>query len=143
MGNFLGIKNIFPKVFIGITALFLVDILLLVVIGKETDGVVVEYYDNNGGGFQYPSIKYPIVGFTANGKTHTFHGNWDSVFSQGDTVKVVYRPWWPYRASIKSFWQITRKPLMQLALAYLVWYMVYSSFYPTVNRKRGGRGTGL
>lgn len=128
-------KNIFIKVAIAIVALFLVDTLLLLILGRTTEGTVIEYINDHAGGARYPSVKYPVVEFQIRDKTHKFNGNHDADYYVGDTVQVIYRPWWPRRSRIDTFWGITKRPLIQGIIALVVWYMIYSSFKPAIRGK--------
>lgn len=111
-----------------IVALFALDILILVFLGKTTEGVVIRYEINLTGGARYPSSKYPVIQYDIHNKPHQFNGNLNADYYVGDTVQIIYRPWWPRKARINTFWGIARRPLIQCIISLIVWYMVYSSF---------------
>ena len=106
------------------------------VIGKTTEGKVIQYVISDAGGSKYPSIKYPVVQFQVKNKVYKFNGNWDADYNTGDTVKVIYRPWWPNKAKIYTFWGIAKRPLIQFTVVFFLWIMIYTSFKPTIKNKR-------
>ena len=134
MGNFFLKKHIFLKVAMAIVALFLVDNLLLLVFGRVTEGKVIQYHQDHAGGTRYPSVKYPVVEFQIKDRVHKFNGNLNADYYVGDTVEVIYRPWWPRRSRINTFRGIAKRPLTQGIIAIIVWYMIFSSFKPETRR---------
>ena len=128
MNNFFSKKRIFIKFMLVIVALFAFDILILVVFGKTSAGVVIRYEIHHAGGASYPSSEYPVIQYDINGHPHQFNGNMNADYYVGDTVQIVYRPWWPRKARINTFWGIARRPMIQCIISLIVWYMVYSSF---------------
>ena len=134
MQSFFEIKNIFIKVFLILIIVFISDNLILIFLGKTIDGKVIRYVDNSAGGVGYPSIRYPEIKFQVNDTEYRFNGNWDTDYKAGDIVPVIYRPWWPKKARINTFWGISKRPLIQCIVVLVLWSLIYSSFKPKVKR---------
>ena len=134
MDSFFEKKNTFLKVLSIIILLFIADNLILIFLGKTTDGKVIKYVDNRSGGVGYPSIRYPVIQFQVKETLYKFNGNWDANYHSGDIVPVIYRPWWPKKARINTFWGISKKPFLQCIGVLVLWSLIYSSFKP--NKKR-------
>ena len=134
MYSFFKKKNIFIKVLVIIILMFISDNLILLFLGDTTNGTVIKYIDNEAGGVGYPSIKYPQIEFQVEEKHYTFNGYWDADYHSGDIVPVIYRPWWPKKARINSFWGIAKRPFIQCIIVLVLWSLLYSSFRPTVKR---------
>jgi hypothetical protein len=135
MYTFFEKKNIFIKVLLIITLVFISDNLILIFLGDTADGKVIRYVDNPSGGVGYPSIRYPQVQFQVKEIDYKFNGNWDADYHAGDIVPVIYRPWWPKKARINTFWGIAKRPLIQCIVVLVLWSLIYSSFKPKVKRK--------
>jgi hypothetical protein len=135
MYSFFEKQNIFIKVSLIITLMFISDNLILIFLGNTTNGKVIKYVDNQSGGVGYPSIRYPQVQFQVRKIDYRFNGNWDADFHSGDIVPVIYRPWWPKKARIDTFWGIAKRPLIQCIVVLGLWSLIYSSFKPKVKRK--------
>jgi hypothetical protein len=136
MDSFFSKKRIFIKVLIIIAVVFITDILILLILGKKSEGEVIRYVDNSSGGFGYPSIRYPEIQFQVSGKTYKFNGNWDADYHSGDILPVIYRPWWPKKARVFTFWGIIKRPLIQFIVTLVLWSLIYSSFKPKSKPKR-------
>jgi hypothetical protein len=136
MDSFFSKKRIFIKVLIIIEVVFLADIIILLVLGKTAEGKVIRYVDNPSGGVGYPSIRYPVIQFQVNGKAYKFSGYWDADYHSGDIVPVIYRPWWPKKARIFTFWGIAKRPMIQFIVTLVLWSLIYSSFKPKSKTKR-------
>lgn len=132
MKGFLNRKNIFLRVALGIFILFAADVTLLLVSGNVTDGKVVRNEYHSGNAAKSPPVDFPVVSFSAGNKTYRFHGNWETDYRPGDSVRVIYKPWVPRQAKIYTFWGVGKRPLIQFLLCLTVWYLIYSSF-----RQRG------
>ncbi len=136
MVSFFQQKNIFLIVITAILVLYISDIALLIFFGKNTDGEVIGYVHNYASGPKYPSISYPVIQYQINEEDHQFNGNWEAPYRTGDSVRVIYRPFWPRKARIYTFWGVGKKPLIQFVAVSILWWMIYSSFKPKVKRKR-------
>lgn len=136
MNIFFQRKNIFIEVFIAILLMFLADNVLFLTIGNTTEGKVIRYVNNYAGGSKYPSIRYPVIQYRINDKDFKFNGNWDADYRIGDNVSVIYRPFWPRRAKIYTFWGIAKRPLIQLLIILIIWIMIFTSVKPTLKQKR-------
>lgn len=127
-------KHIFLKVSLVLLMLFILDIVVLISIGNKTEGRVIQYVYNRAGGSKYPSIQYPVIQYQINKTNHRFNGNWDTDYHRGDIVEVIYMPFWPRRAKINTFWGITKRPLIQFIVVFVIWAMIYSSFKPGIKQ---------
>lgn len=134
MFSFFAKKNIFIKVLSILILMFISDNLILIFIGKTTDGKVIKYVDNEAGGVGYPSIRYPKIQFQVKDNIYAFNGNWDADYHAGDIVPVIYRPWWPKKARINTFWGIAKRPFIQCIVVLVLWSLLYSSFRPKIKR---------
>ena len=134
MYPFFSKKNIFIKVLSVIILLFISDNLILIFLGNTTDGIVIKYINNQSGGVGYPTIRYPQIQFHVRETDYRFNGNWDAEYHSGDIVPVIYRPWWPKKARINTFWGIAKRPLIQCIIVLVLWSLLYSSFRPKVKR---------
>ena len=134
MYSFFEKRNIFLKVLSIIIIVFITDNLILIYLGKATDGKVIKYVDNQSGGVGYPSIRYPQIQFQVKETAYRFNGNWDANYHTGDLVPVIYRPWWPKKARVNTFWGIVKRPLIQCVGFLILWSLLYSSFRPKVKR---------
>jgi hypothetical protein len=140
MQSFFEKKNIFIKVFLILILVFISDNLILIFLGNTIDGKVIRYVDNTSGGVGYPSIRYPEIKFQVNDTEYRFNGNWDADYKLGDIVPVIYRPWWPKKARINTFWGIAKRPLIQCIVVLVLWSLIYSSFKPKVKRNTQFKG---
>jgi hypothetical protein len=140
MYSFFKKKNIFIKVLSILLLVFISDNLILFFFGKTIDGIVIKYVDNSTGGIGYPSIRYPEINFQVKDIEYTFNGNWDADYQTGDIVPVIYRPWWPKKARINTFWGIAKRPLIQCIVVLTIWSLLYSSFKPKVKRNTPFKG---
>ncbi len=138
MNSFFSSKHIFLKVCIALLILFVLDNVLLLSIGQKTQGKVIRYVYGNAGGSRYPSIKYPVIQHQTDEVNHRFNGNWNASYKRGDVVEVIYKPFWPPRARINTFWGITKRPLIQFIIIFVLWTMIYTSFRPGIKRKKTG-----
>lgn len=136
MFGFFGIKRIFAKVFILILSIYIVDMALYLTLGNITQGIVIIYRHLGTNVQGNSTIRYPVIRFEANNKTYKFNGNWEAPYSYGDTVKVVYWPWFPSKVKVFSFWGMAKKSVLQVVVCTLIWFMVYSSFKPSANKAK-------
>ena len=134
MYSFFEKKNIYFKVLSILILVFVSDNLILIFLGNTIDGKVIKYVDNSSGGVGYPSIRYPEIQFQVKETEYRFNGNWDADYHTGDIVPVIYRPWWPKKARIDTFWGIAKRPLIQWIVVLVLWSLIYSSFKPKVKR---------
>ena len=134
MYSFFEKKNIYIKVLSILILVFVSDNLILIFLGNIIDGKVIKYVDNSSGGVGYPSIRYPEIQFQVKETEYRFNGNWDADYHTGDIVPVIYRPWWPKKARIDTFWGIAKRPLIQCIVVLVLWSLIYSSFKPKVKR---------
>ena len=130
MYSFFEKRNIFIKVLSILILVFISDNLILIFLGNTIDGKVIKYVDNSSGGVGYPSIRYPEIQFHVKETEYRFNGNWDADYHTGDIVQVIYRPWWPKKARINTFWGIAKKPLIQCIVVLVLWILIFSSFKP-------------
>lgn len=114
--------------------LTIIDNLILLFFGVQTEGYVVQYVNNYAGGSRYPAIKYPVIQYKVKQKEYRFNGNWDAEYSLGETVPVIYRAIRHKRARVNTFWGITKKPLIQFIIVFIIWSMIYSSFKPNQHK---------
>ena len=127
MIDFFQRKQIFIKVTACILALFIADNLILVIFGKTVDGKVTKMVISPGG-YRSPSFSYPLIEFVANNQQYSFKGNWETYYKTGEKLKVIYRPWWPKKAKVYTFWGILKSPLTQFMVIFIIWSLLYSSF---------------
>jgi hypothetical protein len=123
-------RNTYINLVLLLLLLTISDNLVLLFFGIHAEGRVIQYVNTYTGSSKYPKISYPVIQFETEEKVIKFNGNWDADYELREIIPIVYKPWRPKKARVKTFWGITKKPGIQFLIALVIWSMIYSSFKP-------------
>ena len=117
--------------------------MLLLIFGKETDGIVVDIIKSGGGrtsrGMPRASQNYPVVQFSFDAyKRMVFVGSMDidKKIHVGQNKKILFLPFYPQLAEINSFHSLYDGFLIKVIISLLVWVAFMTSFNDIFDKKQ-------